>query len=69
MEKPIILVEIEMKEDFAKVVNKYIGQIPAMHIVTALESITNELNNIASIQIEAARKEYESAKEESENDS
>lgn len=69
MEKPQILIEVEMKEDITEVINKYIGQIPAMHIVSALENVTRELNTIAIQQIESARKQYESAKEESENDS
>ena len=70
MEKALILVETEMKEEIAEVLNKYIGQIPAMHIASAFESFTKELNTIAKEQLESARKQYaESQKEVAENDS
>ena len=70
MEKPQILLEMEMKEELAGVVNKWCKTIPAMHIYSTLDQLSKEVSVIADRQLEEVRRKYEeSLKEESENDS
>lgn len=68
MEKPIIIAEREMKEDFVNVLNKHITRIPASIIASALKAISNQVDRIAEEQYERALAEYNShVKEESDN--
>lgn len=58
MEKPIILIEQEMKEDIVEVVNKYIPQLPATMIATVLDTLHNTVVQLAEQQLQQAKEEY-----------
>lgn len=58
MEKPIILIEQEMREELVEVTNKYISQIPASMIATVLSNLHNTVVELAEQQLEKAKEEY-----------
>lgn len=60
MEKPLILIEQEMKEELAEVVNKYASQLPMTTILYTLKEMTVACDGIARNQLEQAKKQYES---------
>lgn len=68
MEKPTILYELEMREEFAELVNKYSSKVPAMHMIPFLNDLITQLKSISSQQIAQAKAEWEKAQEELEKE-
>lgn len=58
MEKPIILIEQEMREELVEVTNKYISQLPASMIATTLDNLHNTVVKLAEQQLQQAKEEY-----------
>lgn len=58
MEKPIILIEDEMRGEFADLVNKYLSQLPTTIVVTVLKDAYEQVTNLASKQLVEAREHY-----------
>jgi hypothetical protein len=67
MEKPIILIEKEMREEVVEMINKYISQLPATMIISAIKDTLGSLNDIAERQLNQAIKDYEESKEDGNN--
>ena len=67
MEKPIILIEKEMREEVVEMINKYISQLPATMIISAIKDTLGSLNDIAGRQLNQAIKDYEESKEDGNN--
>lgn len=67
MEKPIILIEKEMREEVVEMINKYISQLPATMIISAIKDTLGSLNDIAVRQLNQAIKDYEESKEDGNN--
>jgi len=61
MEKPLILVQAEMKKELIALVNKYAIQIPAITIVDSLQLATEEARRLAEVQYQKAQADYEEA--------
>ena len=66
MDKPLILVEQDMKQEVIDIVNKYSPQVPMSMIITALNETLTLCVQIQERQIEQAREEYEKSIKESE---
>lgn len=65
MEKPLILIQKEFRDEITETINKYIDKIPATNIVDYLNNISREMNRLAEAQYADALKKYEeSLKEE-----
>lgn len=61
MNKPLILVEQEMKETLVNTINEYSKELPMSMILSALDSLVTSCTEIAEQQLASARKEYEKA--------
>lgn len=58
MEKNLILLGREMKEEFVAVANKYISKVPAFIIVDTLQEMQANMGQVAEQQYEQALVEY-----------
>lgn len=63
MEKPIILIEREMKEQLVHLLNQYVGQLPATMILASLSDVTRQFEDLAEKQYEQAKAVYEKESE------
>lgn len=58
MNKPLILREEDFKSELMGVINKYVNDIPAVHMTYILKETNDTLNDIAKKQLDVARKQY-----------
>lgn len=63
MNKPLILVEQEMRQDIAEATNKYINQLPATMIAGFLLRLTEQFEKLAEQQYKQAMEQYEKESE------
>ena len=66
MDKPLILIEQDMKQDVANIVNKYKSQLPMSVLINTFNDILNLCTQIQAQQLEQATAEYEKSLVESE---
>lgn len=64
MNKPMVILEKEMRQEIAEVANKYINVLPATMIASFLSRLTEQFSQLADTQYEQALAQYN--KEESE---
>lgn len=64
MNKPLILREEDFKSELMGVINKYVNDIPAVHMTYILKETNDTLNDIAKKQLDVARKQYEESEVE-----
>lgn len=56
-----------MREEVVEMINKYISQLPATMIISAIKDTLGSLNDIAERQLKQAIKDYEESKEDGNN--
>lgn len=54
-----LLKEVQFKEDLEKLVNSYVNDVSALHLMHTVQQALEQLNKIALTQIDEARKEQE----------
>ena len=59
MDKPIIILEQEMRQDIADAANRYINQLPATMIAGFLSKLTEQFEKLAEQQYIQAKARYE----------
>lgn len=59
MEKPTILLEVEFREKLAFLINEYVTQIPALHIMDVLKDCSNGMAKLSDKQLKEAKENYE----------
>lgn len=63
MNKPIIILEQEMRQDIAEATNKYINSLPATMIAGFLSKLTAQFEELAQQQYAQAKAQYEKESE------
>lgn len=63
MDKPIIILEQEMRQDIADAANRYINQLPATMIAGFLSKLTEQFEKLAEQQYIQAKARYEEESE------
>ena len=63
MDKPLIIVEREMRQDIADAANRYINQLPATMIAGFLSRLTEQFEKLAEQQYKQAMTHYEEESE------
>ncbi len=63
MNKPIIILEQEMRQDIAEATNKYINTLPATMIAGFLSKLTEQFEKLAEQQYIQAKVQYEKESE------
>lgn len=63
MDKPIVLVEQELKEELVNLINKYNEQLPISIVITMLADCTNSLVQIRNQQLAKAVEEYKESED------
>ena len=64
MEKPMILLAQDFKDELSNLVNTYINQVPAMFLADSVRDIYSQLDTISRTQLAQAREKYESGAED-----
>lgn len=67
MDKPIVLVEHELKEEMVEILNKYIINIPASMIANILKDAQIQMQQLAEEQLKQAQVEYNRQQEKEGN--
>ena len=67
MDKPIVLVEHELKEEMVEMLNKYIINIPASMIANILKDAQIQMQQLAEEQLKQAQVEYNRQQEKEGN--
>jgi hypothetical protein len=63
MDKSIVLVEQELKEEMVEMLNKYINNIPASMIANILKDAQIQMQQLAEEQLKQAQVEYNKQQE------
>lgn len=67
MDKPIVLVEHELKEELVDMLNRYIINIPASMIANILKDAQIQMQQLAEEQLKQAQVEYNKQQEKEGN--
>lgn len=54
-----LLKEMQFKEDMEKLINSYVKEVSALHLLHTVQQASEELKKIAVMQLDEARKEQE----------
>ena len=68
MDKPVIMIQQEMKVEFVKLGNKYVSQIPAIMLADFLKDLSQQYYQVADEQLTKATEEYNKQSEVKENE-
>ena len=68
MNKPLILVEQEMKETLVNTINEYSKELPMSMILSTLNTLVSSCTDIAEQQLKNAQKAYQAELEKEQND-
>lgn len=68
MNKPLILVEQEMKEELVGTVNKYARELPMSMILSTLKELVSLCQSTAKQQLKEAQRAYQTELEKEQND-
>lgn len=63
MNKPIILVEQEMKEELVEMINRYTKELPITIVITMLSDCANSLMQLKEKQLAEAMEKYRESEE------